>query len=228
MTIKYVDIEYLRVQDSNAGQLLLAGSGNTVTYTQFVTVDNSGNVGIGTSNPTYKLSVLGNVNIQGHLTGDSISTAFGQPGTVQFADGNGTLNGNQTHLFWDSTNFRLGIGTSIPVSTLQVNYTAYESTSTSWSTTSPTVLDSFPCTQVRSAHYFVQVTDEDNSCYHTSQITVVQDGIQAYKSEYNVVTSADKLGTFDCIVSSGNLQLTFTAYYATNKTVKITRTSMTA
>lgn len=237
MTTKYVDIEYLRAQNSNAGQLILAGQGNTLTYTQFVTVDLNGNVGIGTSTPTSTLTVQGNLSLQGSNTtiiyhDGSVSTtatpSYGPLGTVQFATDGEKFLGDPVNLYWDSTNLRLGIGTNTPITTLQINYTAMESTSTSWSGTATVVLDSFGANLVRSAHYFVQVTDEDNSQYHTSQITVVQDGVKAYKSEYNIVTSADRLGDFDCVVADGKLKLTFTAYRSTNKTVKITRTSMTA
>lgn len=239
MSIKYVDIEYLRAQNANQGQLILAGQSNTLTYTQYVTVGIDGRVGIGTSQPANELSVSGNVQILGStsslifsdnttLTSATQFESSGAPGTVQFAGANKTLDGDSTHLFWDSGNLRLGLGTSTPVSTLQINYTAIESTSTSFSGTAPAVLDSFPANKVRSAHYFVQVTDEANSRYHTCQITVVQDGVSAWKSEYGIVTSADRLGTFDCAISSGNLTLSFTAFQAGNKSVKITRTSMTA
>lgn len=241
MAVKYVDIEYLRAQNANAGQLILAGSGNTLTYTQYVTVDINGKVGIGTSQPNNRLSVQGNIQIQGsgstlvfpdgttQTTAALSSPSYGDVGTIQFASATpGQLDGDGQNLFWDSGNLRLGIGTNQPVTTLQIKNSAIESTSTSWNDTSVQVLDSFSIIHVRSAHYFVQVTDEDNSRYHTSQITVVQDGIKAFKSEYNIVVSHEKLGDFDCRVQSGQLQLTFQATTATNKTVKITRISMTA
>lgn len=241
MAVKYVDIEYLRAQNANAGQLILAGSSNTLTYTQYVTVDINGNVGIGTSTPSKTLTVQGNIKIQGSSSamtfpdGTVQSTAAytalssGDPGSVQFAGLSGSFNSNTTNLFWDSGNLRLGVGTSAPVSTFQVKDTAYESTKTGpWSTTNTMVIDSFPAMMVRSAHYFVQITDETNSQYHTSQVMVVQDGATAFKSEYNIVTSHEKLGTFDARVQNGNLELLFTAFAATTKTAKIARTSMTA
>jgi hypothetical protein len=241
MAVKYVDIEYLRAQNANAGQLILAGSSNTLTYTQYVTVDINGNVGIGTAAPTSTLSVQGNVQINGQgavlifSDGTSQATAAynnsssGDPGAVQFAGDSGSFEGNRAEFYWDSGNVRLGVGTSVPLSTLQVKDTAYESNRVGpWNNTNIVVLDSFPATRVRSAHYFVQVTDETNSQYHTSQVMVVQDGAMAYKSEYNIVTSHDRLGTFDARVQGGNLELTFTAFVATTKTAKIARTSMTA
>lgn len=241
MAVKYVDIEYLRAQNANMGQLILAGGSNTITYTQYVTVDVNGNVGVGTASASGRLTVQGNVRIQGTnstlvfpdgSTQTSAATdtpSQGIAGSIQFASvTTGEFSSDGTNLFWDTGNLRVGIGTNKPVTTLQIKNTAIESTSNSWNDTSVKVLDSFSIIYVRSAHYFVQVTDEDNSTYHTSQITVVQDGITAYKSEYNIVVSSEKLGEFDCRVQSGQLQLTFQAYEASNKTVKITRISMTA
>ena len=59
MRVKYLDIEYLRVQNAGAGQLILARNGSTLTYTNYVTVDVDGNVGIGTSTPDNTLTVHG-------------------------------------------------------------------------------------------------------------------------------------------------------------------------
>lgn len=239
MTIKLVDIEYLRAQKASAGQLILAGLNNNVTYTQFVTVDINGNVGIGTTTPVSTLQVNGNILLQGlgssikFTDSTSISTASdfysaGLPGTIQFAGLDNKFSGDSNRFVWDTTNYRIGIGTSTPVSTLQVNYTAIESTSTTINTTDPTVLDSFSILKVRSAQYFVQVTDVANSQFHVSQLTVVHNGLSAFKTEYGIVTTDEKLGNFDAVISSGNLQLIFTAFVGNSKTVKITRTSMTA
>jgi hypothetical protein len=239
MAVKYVDIEYLRAQNASTGQLILAGGGNTLTFTQYVTVDVNGNVGIGTAAPSQPLTIQGNVKIQGSgsvlmfADGSTQTTAAspssGAEGSIQFAASDGQLSSDNSSLYWDRINRRVGIGTNLPLTTLQVRDTAWESTKTGpFTGLSTRTLDSFSALNVRSAHYLVQVTDETRSHYHTSQIMVVQDGLTAYKSEYNIVTSHEKLGEFDAQVSGGNLQLLFTPYDDTVKTVKITRTSMTA
>ncbi len=239
MAVKYVDIEYLRAQNASAGQLILAGSSNTLTYTQYVTVDINGNVGIGTAVSAAPLTIQGNVKIQGSgsalmfADGTAQSTAAapssGAAGSIQFASNDSQFGSDYQNLYWDGINRRVGIGTNAPLTTLQVKDTAWESTKTGpFSGIITRTLDSFSALNVRSAHYLVQVTDETNSRYHTSQIMVVQDGLNAFKSEYNIVTSQDKLGDFDAQVSGGNLLLLFTPYENTVKTVKITRTSMTA
>lgn len=237
MPIKYVDIEYLRAQNANAGQLIMAGTSNTLTYTQYVTVDINGNVGIGTGVPLSTLQVQGNIQLSGagstvvYPDGSTQSTASfpssGPQGSLQFAGASNSF-ASDSNLSWDTSTQRLGVGTSQPLTTLQVNYTAYESRATSFTGTSTVVIDTFPATLVRSAWYFVQVTDEDNSQYHTAQILVVQDGAVAYKTEYAIVVSASKLGNFDADIGGGNLRLLFNAFDDTNKTVKVTRTSMTA
>lgn len=47
MAVKYVDIEYLRAQNTTAGQLIVAGPSNAVTFSQNVIVDNNGNIILG-------------------------------------------------------------------------------------------------------------------------------------------------------------------------------------
>jgi hypothetical protein len=235
MTLKLLDIQYLRAQNTGNGQVLITGSSFGVEQTSTLVIKN-GMVGIGTTIPSDTLTVNGNIRLVGvgsqMVFADNTvqSTAAvtmlpgGVSGSVQFNSA-GSFGGNED-LFWDTSSNRLGIGTSVPRSTLQIRDVGYESTNTSTSDTTEIVLDSFPVPDYRSCHYIVQVTDENYSWFHTTQIMLIHDGIQAFKSEYNIVTTQEKLGSFDCRIDSGNVELTFTAFYTSDKNIKVIRTSI--
>ena len=235
MALKLLDIEYLRAQNSSNGQVLTTGINSSVEYNPNLVVK-SGQVGIGSSTPTSTLSVSGNISIFGQAsafvfadgTRQTTSAVTLSPGgiigSVQYNAG-GAYDGTEK-LFWDTGNYRLGIGTSVPKSTLQIKDVGYESTDTSTDNINPVVLDSFPVPDYRSCHYIVQVTDTNYSWFHTAQIMLVHDGSSAFKSEYNIVVTHQKLGEFDCRISNGNVELIFEAFYTSEKNIKVIRTSI--
>ena len=63
------------------------------------------------------------------------SLASGLAGSIQFSDGTSFTSDN-SNLFWDNTNKRLGIGTATPNHTIHVIGTAGLSTSATWTNTS--------------------------------------------------------------------------------------------
>jgi hypothetical protein len=112
------------------------------TITQQMIITNDGNVGIGTTSPSQKLDVNGNVNATTYygagtgLTGTAASLTVGDLsctdciGTTEIADsyllntgdaasGNYTFDTSTLHI--DSTNNRVGIGDATPSYTLEVN-----------------------------------------------------------------------------------------------------------
>lgn len=195
------------------------------------------NVGIGVSSVTAgsALTVNGTIDILGAGNGiyfpdgtfqnsSAQSSAAGNDGDIQFNQG-GSF-GASSSLRWDNANSRLGIGTTGPFSSIHYEYTALESTSSYVNDTNQTVIDSFKVTEIRSANYYIQVTDETTSKYHIAQITVVHDGLNAYKNEYGIVCSDGKLGEFDVLVQGLNVNLLFTPANTSNKTMKVNRTSM--
>jgi hypothetical protein len=235
MALKVLDIDYLRAQNTGQGQVIVTGSGLGVTYSPNVYILN-GNIGVGSSTPSKEISVVGNVAVFGpgsgfiFADGSQLTTATtntppgGAPGTIQF-NNNGAFDGN-INLFYDQSLTRVGIGTSIPKSTLQIKDVGYESTNKNTSDMNPVVLDSFPVPDYRSCHYIVQVTDETYSWFHTTQIMLVHNGLNAYKTEYNIVVTDNKLGSFDCAINGGNVELSFTAFYNSPKNIKVIRTSI--
>lgn len=235
MTLKLLDIEYLRSQMSSSGQVLVTGSSFAVRSDGNLVVSN-GRIGVGTTLPTQRLTVNGNLAITGpgsviffpdgsqQVTAAVTAVPGGNEGSVQYKSGSvfaGSLN-----LHWDQVNSRLGVGTDAPKATFQIIDVGYESTNHSTSTTDDIVIDLFPVVDYRSCHYIVQVTDANFSWFHTTQIMLIHDGLNAYKSEYNIVTTQEKLGSFDCRVSSGNVELVFSPFYSSDKNIKVIRTSI--
>lgn len=235
MTIKVLDIDYLRAQNTAQGQVIVSSSGLGITYSPNVYIKNN-KIGVGSTSPTNEISVVGNIAVFGSDSGFVFSDGSiqksattntppgGNYGTVQFNNSgsfSGTLN-----LYWDSSTNRLGVGTNQPKSTLQIKDVGYESTDRNTSDMTPVVLDSFPVPDYRSCHYIVQVTDEEFSWFHTTQIMLVHNGLNAYKTEYNIVVTQAKLGSFDCEINGGNVELSFTAFYNSLKNIKIIRTSI--
>jgi hypothetical protein len=235
VSLKVLDINYLRAQNTGQGQVIVTSSGLGVTYSPNVYIVN-GNVGVGSSTPSKEISVVGNIAVFGpgagfifadgsqQTTATSTTPPGGNLGTVQF-NNNGSFGGTLS-LFWDTTAGRLGVGTNQPKSTLQIKDVGYESTNKNTNDMNPVVLDSFPVPDYRSCHYIVQVTDETYSWFHTTQIMLVHDGLEAFKTEYNIVITANKLGSFDCAINGGNVELSFAAFYSSLKNIKVIRTSI--
>jgi hypothetical protein len=87
----------------------------------------SGNVGIGSTNPSEKLSVVGNVNVSQNVTatafyGDgstlSKAPAFGGSGQVQYNSAG--ISSGASFFYFDNTNNFVGVGTSSPAKRLDV------------------------------------------------------------------------------------------------------------
>ena len=109
-----------------------------------ITIDSSGNVGVGKTNPTTNLDISGNIKLSGVITGSGanlislnatnitsgvLSVNRGGTGASTLTQGsilvgNGTSTIIQpTNLVWDNSNNRVGIGKNNPGTTLDVNGT---------------------------------------------------------------------------------------------------------
>ena len=197
------------------------------------------NVGIGVTSVTAgsALTVNGTIDLQGLGNGiyfpdgtfqdsSASASAAGGNGQIQFNDGSGSFAADSQFVY-NSSLKRLGVGTTSAISSIQYKYTALESTGSEVFDTTPTVIDSFKVPEIRSAHYYIQVTDETTSEYQISQITVVHNGLNAFKSEYNIVCSDNKLGEFDVDLLGLDVNLIFYPTTSTHKTMKVNRSSMT-
>ena len=87
----------------------------TTAGTLRATIDETGKVGIGTTSPSEKLEVNGNI-ISSNLT----------TGSVLFAGANGLISQDNADFFWHTANKRLGIGTTNPYSKFHVKGTGHE------------------------------------------------------------------------------------------------------
>ena len=92
--------------------------------------------------------------------------------------------------------------------------------------TTPVTIDSWSVGSYTSAKYTIQVVDSGK--IHVVELMIVQDGTNVYISEYGLITTAGELGTFDGLISGGNLQLTFTPASLSSATLQVVRQSILA
>jgi hypothetical protein len=96
------------------------------------------------------------------------------------------------------------------------------SQNTTTSTTNDQILDTFSTSAWRSANYVV--TMNAGTDYHTTQITVIHNGTNAYLTEYGMVYTNNSLGLFNTSIVSGSLRLNITPTFAAT-TVRMLRTT---
>lgn len=92
---------------------------------QRMTIDSSGNVGIGTTSPSYKLDVNGAIRANGNVLLEAANGTTG--GGIAFWDASGWVNGtiNAKNLILNYAGGNVGIGTTSPAQKLHVNGSAY-------------------------------------------------------------------------------------------------------
>ena len=123
----------------------------------------------------------------------------------------------------------LGVGKRINCESLKIADTVFDSTQTLVNTTSTTAIDTYSTSQFRSAKYLVQIDEGigTNADFELREILLVADNnSQVWATEYGVVTSHGDLGVFAAGMTGTTVTLYFTAYAATNKTIKVLRTGM--
>jgi hypothetical protein len=111
-----------------------------------------------------------------------------------------------------------GIGLSVSNAnvtfSLQVNSLNVTTNTVTTSSSGQVVLDKFPTTQLASAKYFIQANSTLD--YHTTEIILVQDGTNAYLTEYGSIQTGASLGSFSADISGGDARLLFNATNSIN------------
>lgn len=201
---------------------------DVVGFAEFLSDDDliSNQIEVGRLFPEARISVVSTTNevLSGSAAGDSFfynaSTGKTFVGTAAASD----------LVFFTNKVERMRISSTgtvtIPGSIVNGN-SGTATTTTSVSTATGTTIDSFSSTSFRTAKYIVQVFDSTNTRFHSVEILLIHDGATVYKTEYAEVVSSVPLGTFDASITTGTLNLTFTATAASSKTVKVHRTAIT-
>lgn len=191
------------------------------------------------ANSTVAVAVFGGNSTATNTTFNSryfnINSNVALTGSSHTATGN--FNFDNGVLFVDGTNNRIGVntinpGTDVTVngsvsisSTLTVGNTQLKSNSVVLTNTlTQTAIDSFATSSFRAGKYIISITDNDAAAgFQTSEVLIMQDGTNAYVTEYAVLRNGSNLGTFAADVSAGNARLLFTPAVG-NSTIKILRT----
>ena len=165
-----------------------------------MTIHTNGNVSVGApSAQNGKLHVNGNFRVGPYYSAD---------------DRDGFLlipHGTDTRLQSNNERFHIENGSGniliTPSGHVQIQEYAIETTETSTSATTQTVIHSMSATVFRSARFTIQVTNSTDSTYHTTEILMVHDGTNANITEFGKVFTANEEATFDADVSAGNVRL---------------------
>ena len=176
-----------------------------------------GNVGIGTDSPDTKLDIT-SAGVNGILLNQDTASAatssrlmfkdnvrtnllINVNGILQFRT-DATVNSSS-----GTTRFSVSptlVKTEVP---LRVEEYQIDTTETSTSATTQTVIHTMSASDFRSARFTIQVTNSTDSTYHTTEILAIHDGTNANITEFGKVFTANEEATFDADVSAGNVRL---------------------
>jgi hypothetical protein len=151
------------------------------------------------------LSVLGNLTVTNDVAASYANIgSFNQINSIGFANvqvlqSNGYVSGN----------------------TWVLDGNAYTSNSTFQS-----VVDSWPTTQFRTAHYLLQITNTATSSYQSSQLMLIQDGTDVFFTEYADIYTSTSLGIWSADIVGGIVELLFTPNTSQNMVIKVVRTAL--
>ncbi len=133
--------------------------------------------------------------------------------------GAGSQDLNDTLQLGNSSSLGMSVGVAT-VTSLDVDSVANFDTNTiTFGSSSPTQIYSFSATQYRSAKLQIQITQ--GSDYQTSDILLIHNGSVVNIVEYASISTNDYLGTFDALISGGNVSLRVLMGSSSSSTIKV-------
>ena len=141
-------------------------------------------------------------------------------GKFEFASvGAGSQDLNDTLQLGNSSSLGMSVGVAT-VTSLNVDSVAnFDTNITTFSSSSPTQIYSFSASQYRSARVQIQITQGTD--YQTSDVLLIHNGTTVNIVEYASISTNDYLGTFDAVISSGNVLLQVLMGSSSSTTIKI-------
>jgi hypothetical protein len=110
---------------------------------------------------------------------------------------------------------------SITISSLVDGDSAFKTTDSITTNTSPTVIDSFTLATSRSAKYHIQITQ--GSTYQVSELVLMHNGTVTFDTEYAILTSNGVLGVLTTAVNGTEAELIVTMNSASPSSIIIKR-----
>ena len=226
---------YINASGGSSSTLKILQNGGHV-----LTVSTGKNIGIGTESPARKLEV--------GFTGSTYGARFTRTDAagnslIEFANSQGVKNvigfdsgnsgfivstGGTPHVTVRNSTGNVGIGAVNPKAKLQVEEYGIDTSSTTTTATTQTVIHSFPIADFRTARFTIQITNTTDSTYHSTEIIAVHDGSTANITEFGEVhTGSSVEATFDSDVNSGNFRLLATPTSTDSMTFKVVCHSIT-
>lgn len=203
---------------------------------------------------TLNASIFGgtDINITTINTGSVTYLRFDNTSTLQSVTGRGFTTTNKINVtnITESTNTTtgavtiaggLGVGKRVNCESLRIADSIFDSSLITVNNTASTLIDSFLSTEFRSAKYFIQISSgggplhtASTATFQAVELILITDNVgTVYATEYGLVStggvgSSGNLGAFtaDLSIIDNTARLYFTASTATNKTIKVLRTSM--
>ena len=135
----------------------------------------------------------------------------------------------------------IGVGKRVNCESLRIADSIFDSTLVTVATTATTLVDSFLSTEFRSAKYFIQISSgggplhtASTATFQAVELILITDNVgTVYATEYGLVSTGGVSGgavlgsfTADLSIIDNTARLYFTPTAATNKTIKVLRTSM--